>query len=120
MNWRMSFSSAPVGMGAATQPPSLKAISVSSANAWIAACCSGVSPPWSSPIRSGSTRRSSRSSEWSPVTWASAGSSAGRSATSSAARSSSSVAVIGWIGRARAMMRVPQDRRRLSTVQRRS
>ena len=43
------------------------------------------------------------------MTWASAGSRAGRSATSSASRSSSSVAVIGSIGRARAMSASQDD-----------
>ncbi len=82
--WRIRVRSGPVGIGAVTLPPSRNATSVSSASARTAACCSGVSPPWSSIISDGSMRSSGRSSDRSPVTWARAGSSAGRSATSSA------------------------------------
>src|SRR5437763_8720828 len=91
------------GTAAGTLPLSRKAMSVVAANSRMAACCSGVRPPWSSIMRAGSMRRSSWRSEKSRVTRARAGSSAGRSVTSRAARMKSSSAAMGWTGLARAM-----------------
>ena len=78
-------------------PASRNRPSASAARSRIAACCSGVSPACSgSAISAGSMRSSGRSSDRSPVMYASVGSSDGRSASSSLARISSFVGGDRW------------------------
>ncbi len=57
-------------------------------------CCSSDRPPCGSAIRVGSIRRSLRSTDRSPVTWANATSNGGSTASRKTSRSSLSSAVI--------------------------